>query len=714
MKIKSSQKFALLLFPTISALALLSLIFSPTLHDNAYASKQRKVEDRRRQRKLTLQVQKSEKLKAQAKALKHKVNLEQLAKNESNEAKRTNAPLRRHQKQNRSKKTINIALTNKTQSRRLQAEKQKSKRQKKRLKKNSRSAPTLNNSTNQLLSQSNQITEENNESEEDEVEDDETPSLGPTLETLITGKLMSHHSRKGIPGATVTLLVFHPLSAVSASPVWITPTTITTNNNGVFSLTLQVPENPAPGAILGLAFTDSTHQPLAGVPITNLIPGRPQNIGIFWMRKDQRKLEGTITPAHLGENAQIIDTGGLNPLAWDARLRNAILQLFPSYPINSDLYSLSIAKQAPEHNSHRWISLLSNASWVSSQNAQWKKVPVEIDGQTKEETIAFANFTIGPDTSLNGSVSAKNGGALPGAVVTAISSASEPDQTSITRTNGDFRFPNPPLKIHTIRVSHNEFITQDFAANSNDSSPILILEFKRPDIQILLTNSISSEPIPNIKITLKGQTIKGQPTPQQTLQSQNPNGNYRLTAAFPIHQISFEREGFFKLDLDKPDNFPTQPIAVPMLEARTLTFTARQAIGKNDRWTEHEESSYVTNWSGRFLEFEIEYGEELSAFDLEMGVRNHGIIDNKYKFDVRVDIPDDPAKHVYILASKTDTQVGRTPLPPHSGTRKIRLTWMNDRWIKNQLDANIIIDWVKFHQRPLTALEKTQVETQQN
>lgn len=544
---------------------------------------------------------------------------------------------------------------------------------------------------------------------EEEEEEDDTPSLGPTIDTPVLGKVMSRQSRRGIPNVSVTILVFHPLSKVSSSPVWIVPVTANTDKNGVFSTTLAIPERQVPGAALGLSFVHGSHSDLAGVPITQIFPGHEQNLGIFWLSNRESALQGTITPAHLAENATIIDTGGLNPLAWDSRIRNNILALFPLYRINKDEYSLSFTQQDSSHNNQRWVSLFAKNAWIGSQSVTWKKVDVERNGELKKETIGFADFTIGPDNSLRGSVTAQNGGALQGAVVTALTNGSAPSQTAITGPNGDFRFAKAPLTIRAFQVSHNDYLTQEFSAAKSGQSPVLILQNRRPNIPMLLTNSVSGDPIPNVKATLRSNAAPGQPFEQTVLNLQNPTGQYQLTAAFPIGQIIFEREGYFRKVVNNPENYPTATLETKMVEARIIHLTARDNVSKSDRWTEIGESSLVTYWSQKWLEFEVDYGDEATAFDMEIGVRNHGLIDHKYKFDIRVDIPGEASQRIKILASQSDTLTARLVCAPKTGVKKFRMTWLNDRWIPKQLDANILVDWVKFHQRPLTPAEEAQV-----
>jgi hypothetical protein len=718
MKNLTLQKSILLLFPILSASALLFLFMTPVLKDEEqHAHKSQFAHQSHKIKLASYKTAAASKRHKNASAL-TKINdpLIKVAKNTRSKnrpdtklQKLTEAHLQRRNK-NKQARAVSIKDGRRVTLRpSLAGSKQKNKNP---------STTSANNSIttqNGLTDKDSELDQTNDADEEADEEDEDVPELGPTIETVVTAKVMSRKNRKGLPGVEVTILVFHPLSSVSASPVWIVPVQARTDKNGLFSLALQVPEDPVSGAVLGLAFSHPSHQALAGVPITKLIAGNSQSLGIFWLGNNSNTLQGSMTPSFLAEQGHIIDTGGLNPLAWDYRIRDSILQLFPTYSIrrdeqasNVDGYAFPITRQDSDQNGQRWVSLIRKGAWLGSQSVRWKKVKVDENGQVKTRIIGFADFILGPDSSLNGSVTADNGGALSGAIVTALTQRSEPSQTSLSGANGSFRFSKPPTTLRAFQVSHQEYLTQEFAAGSSASHPVLVLQTRRPNIPLFLTDSLSGEALSDVKVTLRAVKVKGKATQQQALQLKSPSGSYQLTAAFPIGEILFEREGYFQKLLVAPDNYPPQALAVPMVEARTLLLTARQAINKSSRWSELDKSSYVTYWSQKWLDFEIDYGVEAAAFDFEIGVRNHGIIDHKYKFDVRIDLKGAKSQRVHIIASQTNTQTVRVKLPARADVQRVRITWLNDRYIPKQLDANIIVDWVKFHQRPLTAAEKAQ------
>ncbi|MDF1663164.1 MAG: hypothetical protein P1V97_15420, partial [Planctomycetota bacterium] len=234
-------------------------------------------------------------------------------------------------------------------------------------------------------------------SDEDSEEEDDKPELGPTISTPIAGKLMNYQTRKGVSGASLQILVFHPLSTVPGAPQWVTATAANTNNDGSFSLNVEIPETPAAGAVLGLIFNHKDHTPVAGIPISSILAGKATNLGVFWLGGAPLTLQGTVTPAAIAASSALVDTGGLNPLAWDLRVRNTMLTLFPVYKPGQSDFNLSIGAQENDYENQRWMSLHSDGQWLGSQSAKFTQVDVERDGQTKKELIAEVNFVLGPD-----------------------------------------------------------------------------------------------------------------------------------------------------------------------------------------------------------------------------------------------------------------------------------------------------------------------------
>lgn len=552
--------------------------------------------------------------------------------------------------------------------------------------------------------------------DEEEDEDEDKPELGATVTTAISGKLMKYQTRKGVAGASVQVLVFHPLSTVPGGPQWVVPSAATTGGDGTFSLNVEIPERPAAGAVLGLIFSHSDEVPVAGVPISALVPGRATNLGVFWLGGSPLTLQGTVSPSSVAASSSVIDTGGLNPLAWDPRIRGSILALFPKYTIEQGEFNVAIGAQEADYENQRWMSLVTEGQWLGSQSVKFSQVDVERNGQTKKELIARVNFILGPDTSARGNVSSKNGGALPGAVVTALTTGAEAQQIQITGPNGDFRFEKPPSSLRAFRVEHSDYLTEEYPYDPRAASPQLELTTRRPNIPITLTDSVNSDPVGTVNVTLVGVGAPGKTAPSQELTLSSPTGQYNLTASFAIARVLFRSEGYFQGELATPNNNPEGALEVTLTPARVVTQTAREAkerSGANNRpshgiyWWEHETQSLLAYSQNNWLEFEIDFGAELAAFDFELGARNFRIIDHKYHFQVQVDFEGMDSKRLSILAHQTETKSARVSLPPKKGVQRVRITWLNDRYIPGQLDANIIVDWVKFHQRPLTPEESS-------
>ncbi|MDF1663163.1 MAG: hypothetical protein P1V97_15415, partial [Planctomycetota bacterium] len=309
-----------------------------------------------------------------------------------------------------------------------------------------------------------------------------------------------------------------------------------------------------------------------------------------------------------------------------------------------------------------------------------------------------------------------NGGALPGAVVTALTSASEPPQIQITGPNGGFRFEKPPASLRAFRVEHNDYLSQEYPYDPRAATPQFELTTRRPNIPMSLTDSVTGDAIQSIEVTLVGPSTPGKTPPSQQLTLSSPTGQYALTAAFAIVNVIFRGEGYFESNVLTPNNNPSESQSVSLTPARVVTQNAREAkarSGANNKpshgiyWYDYETQSLLAYSQANWLEFEIDFGSELAAFDFELGARNFRIIDHKYHFQVQVDFLSMEPGRLSILAHQTETQTARLRLPPSTGVQRVRITWLNDRYIPGQLDANIVVDWVKFHQRPLTPEEQS-------
>ena len=531
------------------------------------------------------------------------------------------------------------------------------------------------------------------------------------VDTPIVGKIMSHDNRAGVPGATVELLVYHPLSPVAGAPSWIVPITATTDGQGLFSAILPLPEvAPRGSPSVGLIASHGSSPALFGVPLTGLDAGRPENLGVFWLPGPAGiELRGVIAPASLGERAALRDTGGLNPLAWDERIRPQVLALFPRLEVPSDIFRLDLPAPSEAHGGDRWLALEQDGAFYGARPVSWQSQHVEQNGETRKEFWGEVEFRFGEGTlALSGSVVDANGSGVAGAVLTTTTLIPEPARTVVTDSAGFFRLEAPPPSLTALVVSHPTYLTQAYALNATSIAPTLRLDSLRPDIPLVLRDSVTSEPIRSASFTLfAAAPAEGNSPPQSTsLTLGSDTGDYRLGASFAVARVELSAEGYFPSSLEQPHNNPQAPLEVRMTPARVVTLSAREATARNDRWSDHDASSLVTYWGNRWLEFEIDHGADLAAFDFELGARNHGIIDHSYRFRVRVQLDGADLGELSILASQTQTVSERLALPPGDRIHTVRITWLNDRYIPQQLDANIIADWVKFHQRPLTPEEQ--------
>lgn len=566
---------------------------------------------------------------------------------------------------------------------------------------------------------------------DDAGEEEDRPELGETVTTRVAGKIMTETRREGLPGATVHILVFHPLTTAQNGPTWTVVTSTQTDGQGLFTAALELPAIAPSGAPLAVLANQSDHVPAGAVPVSGVVAGHDTSLGVFWLGTRSQRLEGRVTPSDLALGSGLVDTGGLNPLAWDARQRDALLALFPARPLSGGTFQLDIAPRGPGQRS---VSLVREGRWLGSTTVEWG--PSEPSGPATgsgiQETsgpvveIGRCAFTLGPETGLGGRVTRQGGGALGGATVTALGAGDAAIGIAATDPSGAFRFPRAPAGLQRFRVEHPEFLTREFAHDPLAGDPTFVLTDPRPDIPLMVLDP-SGRPVTAARLTARGAPMT---TPEggtishailtQTEDRTSPTGEYRVTAPFAIQGLTIAAEGWFPKTLDGVENRPSAALVVRLEAARVVHQTARQAVDRSGvgnapshgiYWWEHEDSSLLAWSQENWLEFECDFGAEATPYDFELGVRNHRIVDNLYRFAVRVELlgtdPGMDPQTLSIPASETETRTGRLSLPARSGLQRVRITWLNDRWIPGQLDANIIVDWVKFHQRPPDAAGAT-------
>jgi hypothetical protein len=211
----------------------------------------------------------------------------------------------------------------------------------------------------------------------------------------------------------------------------------------------------------------------------------------------------------------------------------------------------------------------------------------------------------------------------------------------------------------------------------------------------------------SVKTIEKVETDKsgGKPPPPrtQTFELASASGEYVQKAEWLVAAIVLEKVGFFPRTVNDPITLQANAggaIDIDLYPGRELNVRPRDytAVQDTTRWFADptaESPGIYTAWSNHWIEWQVDFGDapeqgvEGGSFDILLGCTNQGLVDNQYKFDVEVWVDGTKKGNLSIMADSVATQTGRMKLGKLSGSHTIRLVWLNDKWIPDQLDANI-------------------------
>jgi hypothetical protein len=547
------------------------------------------------------------------------------------------------------------------------------------------------------------------------------PEMTPTP---VRGKVMSQEAREGLAKATVGLISFFPLEGVAGGPLLPVITEFTTDDNGFFSGEIPAsklaPLNYPPVA---LTVTWEGHRIVAALPIENLEVGKQNEFGIFWAPE---------TPFTLRANAQqfdgdlkVLSTGELDPQRWHTAKRAEALAWFPAF---------AVAKEDPKQGEtgpakgfadvigtwdgrdEPYLSLLNGNQLVQTRRAARAGV-VSNKSSGGELPAPFAELVFENDalTPIGGQVLDAEGAAVPGAVVITVGDVMS--QTAVSDAAGWFYFEDPPEKTSALRCTHAEFVeTQVGPVSPGDPDVRITLAVRRPRIQMYVTDKLTQIPLTELSLKVIGLhpwgKNAGKPMPEAFTQLTSSDGHFLLEWEYAIKSITLEKLGYFPKTLADPVAMQTAgELQVELSPGRKLEVRPRDYTGveQSDRWfkdAKPEDPGIYTAWSHHWIEWQVDFGdapdegEEGGSFDMVLGCTNQGIVDNDYQFEVDVYVDGVKKGKLVILADSLNERSARISLGKLSGAHTVRLVWTNDKWIPEQLDANIRYASLKFLEQP--------------
>ncbi len=547
------------------------------------------------------------------------------------------------------------------------------------------------------------------------------PEMTPTP---VHGKIMSQEAREGLAKATVGLISFFPLDGVAGGPLLPVITEFTTDDNGFFSGEIPAsklaPLNYPPVA---LAISYESYRIVAAMPIDVLEVGKQNEFGIFWapetpytLDTDARQFDGELS---------IVSTGELNPQRWHTAKRAATLSYFPAFAVAKDdpkpgaeglPKGSAILTGTWDGRDEPYVSLLTGGQIVQTRRpARAGMVSSKSSGgelPAPFDRLVFENDALTP---IGGQVLDAEGAAVAGAVVSTIGDVIS--QSALTDAAGWFYFEDPPEKTSALRCTHADFVeTQVAPVSPGDPDVRIILALRRPRIQMYVTDKLTQVPLTELSIKVIGLhpwgKNAGKPMPEAFTQLTSTDGHFLLEWEYAIKSITLEKLGYFPKTLNDPVATQAEgELQIELSPGRKLEVRPRDYTGmeQSDRWfkdAKPEDPGIYTAWSHHWIEYEQDFGdapeagEEGGSFDMVLGCTNHGIVDNDYQFEVDVYVDGVKKGKLVILADSLNERTARISLGKLSGAHTVRLVWTNDKWIPEQLDANIRYASLKFLEQP--------------
>ncbi|MCC7509743.1 MAG: hypothetical protein IT464_10240 [Planctomycetes bacterium] len=543
----------------------------------------------------------------------------------------------------------------------------------------------------------------------------------PMTPTPVTGKVMSEQSREGLGNATVHLMTFFPLDGVAGGPLLPVVTDLVTNEQGNFSG--EVPASKLapqsfPVAAIGISW--DSKRILAAQPLTVLEAGKQNALGIFWapdypytLKCDARQFNGTLS---------VVSTGDVNPQRVHTLKRADFLASFPAFNVTAMQAQPAEGAPEPGHaqligtwgtSSMPYISLRDGTSLLRTQRPKLASVVSNGGSGVPQQlpapfdTLMFTNEAYKP---IGGMVIDTQGAPISGAVVATQGGAI--GHSAVTDVGGWFFIENPDEKTSSLRVSHDQYIEVLQATTPGNTDLRITMDKRRPRVRLHVTDRVTVAPITELTVNVIGLypwgKSKGKPMPEAFVNLTASDGHYLLDWEHEIKSITLEKLGYFPKFIDKPST--TEELAVELSPGRNLEMQPRNysAVEQTDRWfpDANQGPGVYTAWSHHWIEYEVDFGdapaqgEQGGFFDIVLGCTNRGIVDNEYRFSVDVYVDDVKKKTLSIMADSLTIREDRASLGALSGVHRVRLVWTNDKWIPDQLDANIRYATLKFLEQP--------------
>ncbi len=548
------------------------------------------------------------------------------------------------------------------------------------------------------------------------------------IPTPVAGKIMSEQSREGLAEATLALVSFFPINDVAGGPLLPVVTELVTDAQGNFSGEIPGPKvKPFNYPSVAIVISWQGHRIIAGNPLQPFESGKLNHVGILWAPEVPYELECDAT--QFSGSMTVVSTGQLNPQRWHESSRAKTLAYFGSFAVTpDDIDTTKLKEGQPAPGKARlissWngsdlphVSLLREGAFVQVRRPARASVVSNKGSEVLPQPFEPLVFDNTSWTPISGQVIDVDGAPVGGAILSTI--GGEVLQTAVTDAGGWFSFDEPPEKTSDLKVVHADWVeTVVTDVKPGDTGIQAKLVMRRPRFLLHVRDLFTQMPITEISLEVTGNHPHGKNAGKamkpEHLHLTSTNGEYFVEWPVAIRQITLEKLGYFPRTIKDPMklwNQSGEPLLAELSPGRKLDIRPRDYTSVQDtsRWfpdTKPEDPGIYTAWAGHWIEYEVDFGsapepgQEGGFFDIVLGCTNRGIVDNNYKFTVDVFVGEEKKGTLSILADSVTVREGRMALGKLSGVQKVRLVWTNDKWIPDQLDANIRYATLKFLEQP--------------
>lgn len=541
------------------------------------------------------------------------------------------------------------------------------------------------------------------------------------IPTPVAGKVMSEQSREGLAEATLALVSFFPVNDVAGGPVLPVITELVTDAQGNFSGEIPGPKvRPFNYPAVAILISWQGHRVVAASPLEPFDSGKLNHLGIFWAPELPYELD--CDASQFTGGLKVVSTGELNPQRWHESARTKTLAYFGGAVVTPSNADIKEGQPAPgkarlistwDGTDLPYISLLRDSAFVQVRRPARSSVVSSKGVATLPQPFNELVFDNNSWTPISGQVVDVDGAPVHSAILS--TTGGELLQTTVTDAGGWFSFDEPPEKTSGLKVVHADWVeTVVSKIQPGDTGVQIKLVTRRPRFLLNVRDMFTQIPITEVSLKVIGNhphgKNAGKAMPADYLHLTSTTGEYFVEWPVAIRTITLEKIGYFPRTYKDPMklwNQTGEPIIAELSPGRKHDLRPRDYTAAQDssRWfpdSKAEDPGIYTAWSGHWIEYEIDFGpapeaeQEGGFFDIVLGCTNRGIVDNDYKFTVDVYVGEQKKGTLSILADSVTVREGRMSLGALSGSQRIRLVWTNDKWIPEQLDANIRYATLKF------------------